>query len=190
VEQRKNEKIIAKREDGFFVAYAKWRDFPKLMKLVDELSEESKKFYHPWMFKSNPDLLSLLSVIGKIIKTVYPFGYAVILNCVSDKNELVGIISIYNFKKLSNNTFSVTHADVIKDKYQNMGLGSFQRATMDKIASKENIGKIWMRIHVVNEKSLSWFLKNGYRIIKEEKNCDEYNNKRYDMVELLKDFRL
>ena len=179
------------------MAYAKWRDFPKLMKLVDNLSEESKKFYHPWMFENNPGLkirigqflarLSLISVIGKIIKTLYPFGYAIILKCVSEKNEIVGIITIYNFKRLSDGTFLATLSDMIKNEYQGRGYGTFQLTCMEKIAKKENIGKILAGVHVNNKRSLSLFLKRGWKIIRTIKNADEYNNKKYDMIDVVKE---
>ena len=195
----KEERVIKKRDDGFVIKYAGWDDFSKLKNLVNNLSEESKKFYDPWMFKNNPSIkikigqflarMSLIPFFGKILKIFYPFGYAIILKCVSKDDDLVGIISIYNFKRLSKNTFAATHADMIIDKYQNIGLGSFQRAAMDKIAPQENVSKIWMRIHKINERSLSWFLKNGYEIIKVKKNFGEYKGQKYDMVEILKGFK-
>ena len=50
----KNKPFLAKREDGFTVSLAKWHDFPKFVESINDMSEESKSFYQPWMFKKNP----------------------------------------------------------------------------------------------------------------------------------------
>ena len=191
------EKIIARREDNFFISYARWSDFSKLKEVANNLSEENKKFYHPWMFKKNPSLkirigqslakFSLIPKFGKLIKLIFPYGYAVILKVMSKDNQIVGIISIYNFKRLSNGTFLVFHADMISEKYQNMGLGSFQRENMQKIAKQEKVSKISAWVHVNNKKSLDSVLKQGWKTVKIIKNFDEYNNQKYDMIEIQKE---
>jgi len=189
--------IIARNEDGFFLTFASRKDFPKLKKIVDSLSEESKKFYHPWLFRNRPPLkiklgqflarMSLTRLGGKLIKNFFPYGYAVILKCMSEKNEIVGIIAIYNFKRLTNGTFKATHGDMIIDEFQSRGLGSFQRDHMREIAKKENVSIIYARVHVNNERSLSIVLKNGWKIIKTVKNAEKINNEKYDMIEIIKE---
>jgi len=58
---------------------------------------------------------------------------------------------------------------------------------MEKIAKKENIGKILARVHVNNKRSLSLFLKRGWKIVRTIKNAEEFNNEKYDMVEIIKE---
>jgi len=193
----KHEGIISKREDGFKIEYASWDDFPKLTEVANNVSSESKKFYHPWLFRSKPPFkiklgqflarASLTRLGKKLIKIFFPYGFAVILKCMSEKNEIVGIIAIYNFKRLPNGTFIATHGDMIIDKFQSIGLGSFQREQMRKIAKKENVSRIFAKVHVNNEKSLSNVLKHGWKIIKTVKNAEEINNEKYDMVEIIKE---
>lgn len=127
--------MLAKREDGFTVSLAKNEDFLNFIKLINDLSEESKEYYNPWMFKKNPSLkiklsqilvrLSLNQLIGKIIKKIFPFGYVVILKCESPKGELAGNMCMYNFKRVDNGKFLVTESKVIFDKFQNKGLSGF-----------------------------------------------------------------
>ena len=73
--------IINKGEDGYYVTFATWSDFPKLKKLVNELSEEAKQFYDPWMFKEKGSIkirigqiiarFSLIPIIGKLLKIIF-----------------------------------------------------------------------------------------------------------------------
>jgi len=193
----KNQGIIAKRDDGFVITYATWNDFPKLKKVANSLSSENKRFYHPWLFSLNPSLkvrigqffgrASLIPTLGRMIKKLFPYGYAIVLKCLSENEEIVGIIAIYNFKRISNKKFLVTHADMIIDEFQNKGLGKFQRDHMRNVAKKENVSKISAGIHVDNERSLDNVLKKGWKIVKVKKNADEFNGKMYDMVEVEKE---
>jgi len=193
----KNKPFLAKREDDFVIKYATWNDFPKLKKVANSLSAENKRFYHPWMFTLNPSLkvrigqffgrASLIPTLGRMIKKLFPSGYSIVLKCLSENDEIVGIIAIYNFKRLSGGKFLVTHADMIVDKFQNKGLGKFQRDQMRNVAIKENVGKISAGIHVDNERSLDNVKKKGWKIVKVKKNADEFNGKMYDIVEVEKE---
>jgi len=196
MKNNKKNKIIAKKDD-FIIQYATWNDFPKLKKVANSLSKENKKFYHPWMFHLNPSLkvrigqffgrASLIPTLGRMIKKLFPYGYSIILKCLSENNEIVGIIAIYNFKQLSGGKFLVTHADMIKEEFQSRGLGKFQRYQMRNVAIKENVGKISAGIHVDNKRSLKNVKKRGWKIVKVKKNADEFNGKKYDVVEIEKD---
>jgi len=196
MKNNKKNKMIAKKDD-FVIQYTTWRDFPKLKEVANSLSEENKRFYHPWMFNLNPSLkirlgqivckFSLIPYIGGLIKKLFPYGFAVILKCVSNEGHIVGIISIYNFKRLDNGKFLASHADMIKEEFQNMGLGKFQRAQMKKIAKKYDVSTISAGIHADNEKGLTRASKKGWRIVKMKKNADEFNGKKYDIVIVEKD---
>ncbi|MGI0027531.1 MAG: GNAT family N-acetyltransferase [Nitrosopumilaceae archaeon] len=187
--------MIAKREDGFVLAYARWKDFPKLIELASKL-ESGKEFYQPWMFRKNSPLkikigqflarLSLIEVFGKLIKSLFPYGYAIILKNLSKDGEIIGVISIYNFERRGDGTFLASHADMVADKYQNMGLGSFQREQMKMIAKKEKVSRIWAGVHLENERSLSSVLKQGWQITEDKKEIIQ-NDKKYQIVKIIKD---
>jgi len=196
MKNNKKNKIISKKDD-FVIQYATWSDFPKLKEVANSLSEENQIFYHPWMFDLNPSLkkrlgqivcrFSLVSCIGSLIKKFVPFGFVVILKVSSKDGDIVGIISIYNFKRLDSGKFLVTHSDMIKDEFQGMGLGKFQRAQMKEIAKKYDVRTISAGIHADNEKGLARASKKGWRIVKVKKNTHEFNGKMYDSIEVHKD---
>ena len=197
MKNNKKNKIIAKKDD-FVIQYATWSDFPELKVVANSLSKENKRFYHPWMFNLNPSLkirlgqivcrFSLVPCIGSLIKKLFPYGFVVILKCLSKNGDIVGIISIYNFKRLENEKYLARQADMIMEEFRDIGLGKFQRAKMKEIAKHHDVYTISAGIHADNEKGLAWISKKGWRIVKVKKNADEFNGKMYDVVEIEKDF--
>jgi len=197
MKNNKKNKIIAKKDD-FVIQYATWSDFPILKEVANGLSEEKKRYYHPWMFNMNPSLkirlgqivcrFSLVPCIANLIKKFFPYGFAVILKCISKNGDIVGIIAIYNFKRLENEKYLATQADMIKEEFQGIGLGKFQRAKMKEIAKYHDVYTISAGIHADNEKGLAWVKKTGWRFVKVKKNVDEFNGKKYDVVIVEKDF--
>ena len=196
MKNNKKNKIIAKKDD-FIIQYATWNDFPKLKKVANSLSMENKRFYHTWMFNLNPSLkiklgqivcrFSLVPCIGSLIKKLFPYGFAVILKCLSKDGQIVGISAIYHFKRFENQKYVVTFADMIKEEFQGIGLGNFQGAKMIEIAKNHDVCKISGGIISDHEKRLEQASKKGWRIVKMEKNADEFNGKKYDVVEVEKD---
>jgi len=196
MKNNKKNKIIAKKDD-FIIQYARWNDFPKLKVLANSLTGENKRFYHPWMFDMNPSFkirlgqivcrFSLIPCIGSLIKKLFPYGFTVILKCLSKDGDIVGTNAIYNFKRLENGKYLASHGDMIKEEFQGLGLGKFQRQQMAEVARKEGVKKIIATVHVDNERSRDRVSKLSWRIVKLKKNKDEFNGKKYDVVEVEKD---
>jgi len=183
--------IIATNEDGFIISIAKWHDFPKFIELIDKLSEESKEFYNPWMFKKNSGFkikfgqavtrLSLIPLFGKIIKKIFPLGYAVILKCQSPTGELAGNMCMYNFSPEQDGKFTVTESKVIFDKFQNDGLSSFLTKTFCDIAKNEGVRYIKSGTRPDNIRNRKTYEKFDWECKDVIKNAYEYKGKLYDM---------
>ena len=186
----KNKPFLAKREDGFTVSYAKWHDFPKFVESINDLSEESKSFYQPWMFKKNPPFkiklaqlsarLSLIQIVRRIIKMFYPYGYAVVLKCESPDNELVGNMCMYNFRRLSGGKYMVTESKVIFDKFQNIGLIGFVTEVFIEIAKKEKVRFVRSGTRQDNIRNKKTYEKYGWRLKETIKDGHKYKGKSYD----------
>jgi len=192
------EDIIAKREDGITISYTTFNDFKKLQKLVKGLSEESKCQFTPWLFNEQPNFkikigqicakYSLIPFIRKIVKKILPRGFTIILKVESSQKEVIGFVYLYNFKKLSDGSFYVTHGDVIADGYQGKGIGTFQRFHMQEEIKKNNIRYCEANIFLDNEKSISFFKKNGFEVDKVERNILQPCGKRHDVIKLIKKY--
>jgi len=183
--------MLAKREDGFTVSLAKYDDLAKFMELIDDLSEESREFYNPWMFKKNPSLkiklgqtivrLSLNHHIGKVIKKIFPFGYAIILKCESPNGELAGNMCMYNFKRVDNGKFMVTESKVIFDKFQNKGLSGFLTKLFVEVAKRENVRYVKSGTRTDNIRNKKTIEKHGWEYKETIKDSHMYKGKFFDM---------
>jgi len=186
----KNKSILAKRDDGFTISLAKWKDYSKIIELVDNMSEESKQYYQPWMFRKIPGLkirlgqilarCSLVSIIAKFIKNLFPNGYAVILKCESSDNEIAGTQCMYNFKRLPNGKYMVTESKAIFDKFQNMGLSGFITESFIEIARKENVGIVRSGTRSDNTRNKKTYLKYGWKHKETISGAHKYKGKTYD----------
>jgi len=140
---------IEKRDDGFTLSYGTRNDLKKIQKLVNELSDESKRFFHPWIFKKEHTIkekigkivvnLSLIPQLGQIIKKIFPYAYYVILKVESPDSELVGYLSCYFFKKRNDGYYEATTGGAMSEKYRGMGLGTWIRGSIFDVAKKEHV---------------------------------------------------
>jgi len=183
--------MLAKREDGFTIMRAKLSDFTKFTELIDNLSEESKEFYNPWMFKKNPNLkirlgqivarFSLIPTLGKIIKKIFPHGYVVILKCESPDGELAGNMCMYNFKRVEGGKYMVVESKVIFDKFQNIGLSGFLTKSFCEIAKEEGVQFVKSGTRPDNIRNRKTYEKYGWKFKGIQKRLHEYKGKSYDM---------
>ena len=189
-------KIIEKREDGFVISYVTFKDFKNLKILVKNLSKESKCLFTAWLFDENPSFklkigqiivpLTLIPIIGKIAKKIIPMTYLVALQITSPESHVVGFVYLNRFKKISNGYFVATQGTVISDNFQGKGLGTILRKHMEIVAKKEKLGKMIGGGILENEKSVSFYKKNGYEIEKIEKNVLLSCGKRHDTITFIK----
>ena len=181
---------LQEREDGFIISKAKSKEFPVFKKLVEELPDEIKQNYSPWMFEKNVNLkiklgqilvkLSLIPPIGKMIKKIFPYGYGVILKCENSKGELAGLICMYNFKRLPKEKYSVTESKLVFEKFQNLGLGEFLTESFIDVAKKENVGTVISGTRTDNIKNKKIYQKYGWKLKLTIPDGFEYKGKSFD----------
>ena len=121
-------KIFCKRDDGYTISYASFRDFNKIQKLVDELSVESKRVFSPWLFNKDQSFKgkmgkflasrSLLPIFGTLIKKFFPYAYSVILKVESPDSKLIGYLACYFFKKRNDGYYEVTTGGAMSESYR------------------------------------------------------------------------
>ena len=190
--------IIEKREDGFVISYALFGDFKNLKNLVKNLSKESKCLFTPWLFNEKPTLkyrigqilarLSLIPIIRPLTKKIFPMAYLVILQVKSSQSEVVGFVYLNRFEKISDGYFSAHKGVVISDDYQDKGLSTFLHKQLQEVAKKENLGVMRAGVFSENKKSLSFYEKNGFEVMKIEKNVLLSCGKRHDTIEFVKKY--
>jgi len=193
-----NENVIEKREDGYTLSYATFRDIKNIQKLVDDLSPEIKRLFNPWLFVKNPSFkvrlarvgssLSLLPGIKKIIKYIFPLTYIVIIKLESPESDIIGYLALTLFRRYHNGTFIAQPGGAIAEKYQDRGLGTWIRTVRDKVAKKENV-KILRggtpatnkKIIKINVEKLGWKITGTGRVI------SRYDGTEYEEVQMEKE---
>jgi|TARA_B110001454_G_C12651117_1_gene405445 ribosomal protein S18 acetylase RimI-like enzyme len=183
--------MIKNRDDGYSIQFATWKDFPIIKRKISGLSQEYKAFYDPWMFRENPPIkirlgqvlarLSLIRSIGKLFKVIFPYAFTIILKCTTEKNEIVGMMSMYQFKKLNLHEYSVIESKVIFEEFQKKGLGSFLTESYLELAKKEQVSLIFSGTRVDNYPNKKLYKKFGWELKKVEKNGILIHGKWYDM---------
>lgn len=190
--------FIDKREDGYVLLYATYRDIKKIQKLVDDLPLETKRLFNPWLFVKNPSFkvrlarfvshLSLLPGFKKIIKFVFPSSYIVIIKLESPKSEIIGYLALTLFRRYTSGTFIAQPGGAIAEKYQNKGFGTWIRAARDKVAKKENVKILRGGTPASNKKIIKINVeKLGWKITGVKKVASRFDGTKYDEVQLEKE---
>ena len=130
-------------------------------------------FYDPWMFKKNPSFkvkigqilarLSLILMFGKLLKTIFPYAYVRIIKCLSNENEIAGMMRMYHFKKSGNKKYSVVESKVVFDKFQGKKLSGFMTEAYLDTAKKEKVGLIVSITRVDNKNNIQTYQKYGWK---------------------------
>jgi len=191
-------KVISKRDDGFTISYASFRDFNKIQQLVNELPVESKQFFSPWLFTENQSLKvkmgkflaskSLLPLFGTLIKKFFPYAYLVILKVESPDPKLVGYWAWYFFKKRNDGYYEVTTGGATSEKYRRKGLGTWMRSFIFEVARKEHVKLLRAGSFSENKQILKILVdKLGWKVIGKRKVKSGYDGKIREVTDLIKE---
>lgn len=190
--------LFSKRDDGFTISYASFRDFNKIHQLVNELSVESKEIFSPWLFRKDRSFkekigkyvarTSLLPILGTLIKKIFPYAYLVILKLESPDSELVGYLSCYFFKKRNDGYYEAVTGGAMSEKYTGKGLGTWIRSSIFDVAKKERVKLLRAGAYAENEKILRIVIdKLGWKIVGKRKIKSIYDGKIREELELIKE---
>jgi len=191
-------KIFNKRKDGFTISHASIRDLKKIQQLVNELSDESKQFFFPWLFKKDPSFkeklgkflatTSLLPVFGPIIKKLLPLAYLVILKVESSDSELIGYLACYFFKKRNDGYYEAKTGGAMSERYRGKGLGTWIRSAVFDVARKEHVKLLRAGAYAENKQILRIVVdKLGWKVVGKRKVRSGYDGKIREELELIKE---
>jgi ribosomal protein S18 acetylase RimI-like enzyme len=162
-------------------------DLPKLYRMYTYLSEETKKYFHPFPEKifsvaslKSWVLLTLSSIkpLRKILRKLLPF-FVYITICCLYSNEIIG----FAFIKLKNGHYG-SLGIVIRDEFQGMGIGSKLMDYLITLARRERLRKIRLTTLANNYTAIKFFGKYGFKKTKFIKKSNNYRGKKYDYVEM------
>jgi len=163
-------------------------DVIKLYKMYNSLSDESKRYFHPFpetAFYSPYFLLtwttlalSSIKILRKLLLKVAPHILYITVYSLY-LNEIVG----FAFIKLKNRYYGELGIG-IRDDFQGMGIGSKLMDSLISLARKEGLRRIRLTVMVDNYRAIKLYEKFGFKKTKFIKNGDVYHGKKYDVIEM------
>ena len=162
-------------------------DLPKLYRMYTYLSEETKKYFHPFPEKIFsvaslntwvPLTLSSIKPLRKILRKLLPFSVYISICCLCS-NEIIG----FAFIRLRNGHYG-SLGIVIRDEFQGMGIGSKLMDYLITLARREGLRKIRLTLLADNYRAIKFYEKFGFEKTKFIREGDIYRGKKYDCVEM------
>ena len=167
------------------------RDVLPLTKMYLSLSEETRKFFHPFPFKMWIVLpifiyFSLSNKIGKYIQRIAPKFTVISLVAINEGN-IVGFAYLCKLRKPKNSRFweAKNFGIVVHEKYRGIRVGTKLMEEMINISIANGIRKINLTVLEENKPAIRLYKKFGFKIEKRYENRETWNGKRYpdyDMV--------
>lgn len=179
------------KEKNLVIRELRSLDLLKLHKMYVSLSNESKRFFHPFSEPrfTNPRyllaqvalFLSCIRVLRKLLVKVLPHFVFISLVAVNTlNNEVIGFAFIRLINRL--------HGELgigIQDAYQGRGIGSKLIDSLIKLAKKERLKEVSLIVLVGNYKAIRFYEKIGFKKIGLIKGYDFYHGQRYDCIKML-----
>jgi GNAT superfamily N-acetyltransferase len=162
-------------------------DLPKLYRMYTYLSEETKKYFHPFPEKIFsvaslntwvPLALSSIKPLRKILRKLLPFSVYISICCLCS-NEITG----FAFIRLRNGHYG-SLGIVIRDEFQGMGIGSKLMDYLITLARREGLRKIRLTVLADNYRAIKFYEKFGFKKTRFIREGDIYRGKKYDCLEI------
>jgi len=180
--------MIAKINKYLVIRELKIWDIVKLYKMYNSLSDESKRYFHPFpetAFYSPSFLLtwvmlalSSIKILRKSLLKIAPYLFYITV-CSLYLNEIVG----FAFIKLKNRYYGELGIG-IRDDFQGMGIGSKLMDSLIRLARNEGLRGIRLIVMADNYRAIKLYEKFGFKKTKFIKNGDIYHGKKYDVIEM------
>lgn len=161
-------------------------DVVKLYKTYIKLSEETKRYFHPFpeSFRSVftvwiPLSLSSVKLFRKILQYIKP-NYVYTAVVCDYQNEIIGFAFIRHTRIKHVGDLGI----VVRENFRGMGIGSKLMNSLIALARREGLRKIRLIVSADNHRAIKLYKKFGFKITRFIKEGDIYKGKRYDCIEM------
>lgn len=164
-------------EQSIIIRELNVKDIPKLHRMYDNLSLESKCFFHPgflgfdsinfkWIILNVALFLASFKVVRSILLKMAPLTVFFSLIAIHKSGVIVGF-SYLKIKKLlrikGSKCYSAILGIVISESYRGKGLGTLLMNELLRLARKNKIYKVVLNVNVDNIKAIRLYEKYGFR---------------------------
>jgi len=163
-----------------------FKDVLPLISIYLSLSEETRRFFHPFKFNRRSLLFiftyfSLLNKISKYIKKITPKFFVLSIVAVDEKNVPTGFAYVYRLSKLPKSQLweAEDFGIVVGESYRNLGIGSKLIKEIISISTFNNIKKINLTVLAENETAINLYKKYGFKLGKYYEEREFWDGKIY-----------
>ncbi len=160
-------------------------DVLKLKKMYLSLSEDSRKYFHPFKFNEVYlvfmfTFLSISNKINKLIKRSFPKLFIMSFIALKDNKTPVGFAYIYNLSKSDDNFWEAKDFGiVIEEKCQGYGIGSKLIQKIINSCIQNRIDKINLTVFAENTNAIHLYEKFGFKLGKYHQKREFWNGNNY-----------
>ena len=198
VSGKMNFKRVIRLKNGaaIFVRPLGIKDIIPLHKMYLSLSGDSKLLFHPYLFQPKsgwlwiraeiPTILSCFSVFRKIFLRIFPKAVYLSLIGLNSRQEIVAFTFLRIMKRVLGGGYAAEAGIVVRDDYQNKGLGSQLIVCRNDFASGIlKLRELYAFVLTENLRVIHINQKLGYRIIRTIEKRDAWKNEYYSMHEMV-----
>ena len=174
------------------IRWLRIKDILSLTKMYLSLSEDTRRFFHPFQFKMWRTLpifiyFSFSNKISRYIQIISPKFVVLPLVAIDEKNTSIGFVYLCKLCKLPNSQLweAKNFGIVIQEEYQGLGVGTKLMEKIINISVANGIRKINLTVLAENETAIRLYKKFGFEIEKRYEKREIWNEKFYpdfDMV--------
>jgi ribosomal protein S18 acetylase RimI-like enzyme len=158
-------------------------DIIKLNRMYNSLSQKSKFYFHPgilgiesvgirWFLAQVALAFSTQKTLRKLLSKIVPKSCFLSVVAINAKNEILG----FAYVELISRPIGGLGL-IVKDNYQNRGIGNFLMKYLLNMAIKEGLSEIRLTVLSVNVKALRFYEKFGFKVVGET--IDKYRGKKF-----------
>lgn len=186
--------IVLKDGSCLLVRPLSVKDVISLHEMYSALSDESKLFFHPYFFQPKSGglwlldeillILSCISVIRNIFMKIFPRAVYLSLIVLNSNQETVAFTFYKLRTRLPEKGFEAEGGTVVRDDYQNRGLGSQLLRYKREFAYTNKIRKVYALINARNVRAIHVNEKLGFKTVRLVKKRNVWNGKFYQAYEM------
>jgi len=170
-------------------------DIIPLHKMYDSFSGESKRYFHPgflglksisfrWFLAQTSLATSAFKPLRKLLLRVYTPPVFLSIVATNEFNEIVGFIFTKVKGRGSKKNFLGELGIFVREDCQGRGVGSKLMESLIKLARRENVKKIYLRVLTDNVKAIHLYKKYGFKTKGIIRGGDIWRGQRYDSIEM------
>ena len=147
------------------------RDVPALSRMYVSLSEEDRRFFHPfpfqlWLLVPVLTLIRTSSLLCPLVRRVFPrLAFLSLVAYDPARRSLAGSGYLRLSRPPGDSKLLAGLGIVVAEPYRGKGLGPDLMDSLVRLASRHNVGRIFLVVLAENERAMALYRKCGFNTV-------------------------